>query len=78
MNSVLNTLDMINCFGEEYVQTYLSEFSTEKTGEGKTKKLNPDIENFLTKNAIQFAREKKSITYIVGDKDDGLFWDILR
>ena len=71
MNVVLNVLDMINLYGEEYLQTYLSEFSTEISTEGKTQKLNPDIEIFLLKKAIQFAREKKSITYIVGDKDDG-------
>ena len=35
--------------------------------------MNPDIELFLKKNAVQFAKEKKSITYIAGDKEDGSF-----
>ena len=38
---------------------------------GLKKSLNTDIEQFLKKDAVQFAKEKKSITYIVGDKNDG-------
>ena len=70
---VWNILDLIEAFGEEHVQAFISDFSTgiEKAGERKT--LNPDIEVFLKNNAIQFAKEKKSVTYIVGDKDDGAF-----
>ena len=43
-----------------------------KNEHGITEKLNPDMEVFLKRNAFRFAREKKSITYLVCDEDDGL------
>ncbi len=68
MNIVtLNILDAIECSGSDAVQTLISRFSTRK----RDQILNPDIEEFLKRNAIQFSREKKSITYLVGDLDDG-------
>ena len=68
MNAVaLNILDVIECSGSDAVQTIISGFSTRKLEQT----LNPDIEEFLKKNAIQFAKEKKSVTYLVTDEDDG-------
>ena len=68
---VWNILDLVEEFGDEYVSAFVSDFSTGVEKEGRKRNLNPDIEEFLKKNAIQFAKEKKSITYIVGDKEDG-------
>lgn len=39
--------------------------------DGEERPLNPDIEYFLKNNAVQFARQKVSVSYIVGDEDDG-------
>ena len=68
---VWNILDLIEDYGDEFVGALISDFSTVIERDGQKKPLNPDIEVFLKKNAVQFAKEKKSITYIVGDKDDG-------
>lgn len=68
---VWNILDLIDNFGDTYVNEIISDFSTQFEKDGQIHNLNPDIEIFLKKNAVQFAKEKKSITYIVGDKDDG-------
>ena len=38
---------------------------------GETGSLNPDIEHFIRYNAIPFARQKISVSYIVGDEEDG-------
>jgi len=70
---VWNILDLVDNFGDDYVNEFISDFSTKSEKDGQIVDLNPDIESFLKKNAIQFAKEKKSITYIVGDKDDGSF-----
>lgn len=68
---VWNILDMLELSDEGSVKVMLSDFSCNKEIEGKFVNLNPDIEHFIKVNAIQFAREKKSITYIVGDEEDG-------
>ena len=68
---VWNILDLVEEFGDEYVSALISDFSTGIEKNGRKQNLNPDIEEFLKKNAIQFAKEKKSITYLVGDKNDG-------
>ena len=47
----------------------ISGFSTRKTKDSDP--LNPEIEHFLKKNAVQFSHEKKSITYLVMDEDSG-------
>ena len=70
---VWNILDMLKASDEESLHTLLSTFSCNKIIDGKKVNLNPDIEHFIKENAIQFALEKKSITYIVGDEDDGAF-----
>ncbi len=59
---VWNILDLVDDYGEEYVNAFISDFTTGIKKEGKTKNLNPDIEVFLRKDAVQFAKEKKSIT----------------
>jgi len=66
-----NILDLIAESGEETIQEMISYFSCDKVVDGKAKNLNPDIEHFLKENAIQFAKEKKSITYLVGDAEIG-------
>lgn len=59
---IMNILDLLETLGENKVNNILSEFSCPK---------NPEIENFLLKNAIEFAKRKMSITYLVfNDKGD--------
>jgi len=58
-----NILDLIDIFGESAVKEILSGFSCPK---------NPEIENFLLKNAIEFAKRKMSITYLVFDEQKRL------
>ena len=70
---VWNILDLVDNFGDDYVKEFISDFSTKSEKDGQILDLNPDIELFLKKNSVQFAKEKKSITYIVGDKEDGSF-----
>ena len=66
-----NILDLIAGVGEETVNMMIEPFSCVKSVDDENKNLNPDIENFLKENAIQFAKEKKSITYLVGDEESG-------
>lgn len=56
----VNILDMINAIGEKELQLILSDFSCLK---------NHEIEYFVRKNAIEFAKRKMSITYLVIDAD---------
>ena len=67
--SVIKILDMIKDVGIEKTEEIISSFSTKRDSDEAP--LNLDIENFLKKNAIQFSKEKKSITYLVCDEDDG-------
>ena len=70
--SVWNILDLDEAAGIEGINALVFDFSTRKAeGNDQLKELNPDIEVFLKNNALQFAREKKSITYLVCDEDDG-------
>ena len=70
--AVWNILDLDEEAGEEGIDALVSDFTTAReNGDGVLEDLNLDIENFLKKNALQFAREKKSITYLVCDEDDG-------
>ena len=69
--SVWNILDMIEELGEDSVTEILSDFSCKKTINGAFVSLNSDIEHFIKHNAIQFAKQKASVSYIVGDEDDG-------
>ena len=69
---VWNILDLNEEAGEEGINALVSDFTTARMNEdGLTENLNPDIEEFLKKDALQFAKEKKSITYLVCDEDDG-------
>lgn len=68
---VWNILDMMEEYGEGATQELLSVFSCNKERDGEFISLNPDIEHFIRKNAIQFARQKVSVSYIVGDEEDG-------
>jgi acetyltransferase, GNAT family len=50
-----NILDLIYAIGEDEVTQILSDFSCPK---------NPEIENFVKKNAINFAKQKISVTHL--------------
>lgn len=58
--AVLNILDYMDVIGEDALQVALSEFSCPK---------NPEIEDFMKKNAIEFAKRKMSITYLLIDTE---------
>ena len=57
-----NILDMIENGGENELLNDLSAFSSP---------LNPEIEEFIRSKAIDFAKRKLSITYLVNDLTDG-------
>lgn len=57
--TTVNILDMINVIGEDSVNLILSDFSCPK---------NDEIENFIKKNAVDFAKRKMSITHLVMDE----------
>ena len=69
--AVWNILDMVKDFGEDAVKEVLSDFSCETERDGTRISLNPDIEHFIKSNAIQFAKQKIAVSYIVGDEEDG-------
>lgn len=61
MNSeISNILDLVEIVGEDRVKGILSDFSCPK---------NTEVENFLRNNALQFAKEKIAITYLVFNED---------
>ena len=60
---VINILDMIESVGEDEVKSILSDFSCKR---------NPEIENFVKKNAIDFAKKKMSVTYLVVDNTESI------
>ncbi|MBR1711123.1 MAG: GNAT family acetyltransferase [Clostridia bacterium] len=63
--------DMISAGQEDLVKAYIDTFSCSVTKEDGTEvTLNPDIEHFLSANAIQFARMKTAITHLVFDEED--------
>jgi len=51
----INILSLIDAIGEDEVSQILSDFSCPK---------NPEIENFVKKNAINFAKQKISVTHL--------------
>ncbi len=55
----INILDMIEIVGEDGTKAILSDFSCPK---------NSEIDNFIKKNAIEFAKKKMSITHLVMDE----------
>ena len=52
----VNILDMLGAIGEAKLKQCLSDFSCP---------LNPEIEQFVVHNAIEFAKKKLSVTYFV-------------
>lgn len=58
-HSVINILDLLDAVGEDEVKSIISDFSCPK---------NKEIENYLLNNAIDFAKRKMSITYLVYDE----------
>lgn len=59
----VNILDMVNAVGEDAVKAFLSDFSCPK---------NMEIECFVKQNALEFAKRKMSITYLVIDENGSL------
>lgn len=57
---VINILDLIEVIGEDATKNILSFFICQK---------NPEIENFVKNNAIDFAKRKISITYLFVDEN---------
>jgi len=60
MYSSFNILDMIDSIGEDSVKEILSDFSCP---------INDEITLFCRKNAIDFAKRKLSVTYLVFDEE---------
>lgn len=58
---VKNIFELLSWAGEERLKSILKNFSSP---------INPAIENFIRNKAIDFARRKLSITYVVSDLDD--------
>ena len=65
MNSfeAVNILDLVSAIGENAVTSILSDFLCSK---------NAEIENFVKHSALEFAKRKMSITYLVIDKNGEL------
>ena len=59
--SVVKISSLIDSVGESEVVSALSEFKCEK---------NPEIENFIKNNAVEFAKRKISVTHLILD-DEG-------
>lgn len=57
-----NILDMLEYIGEDNCQAILSSFVCP---------LNPDVEQFIRTKAIEFAKQKIAITYLVFVEDNG-------
>ena len=59
-----NILDVLERRGEDFLMRVLAAFSCP---------VNPEIEKFLKERAIDFAKRRLSITYLVTDMDGGEF-----
>ena len=59
----VNILDLIKIIGEDNVNQLLSDFLCPK---------NPEIENFIRKNALDFAKRKISVTHLILNRNDNL------
>lgn len=59
--NVINITDLLSSVGEYEVRIALADFECSK---------NPEIENFLRQNAIDFAKRKISVTHLILD-DEG-------
>ena len=60
--AIENIIDIMDYEGEEELELILSEFISQK---------NDEIETFLKDKAIEFAKKKLSITYLVTDSENG-------
>lgn len=69
--SVINIRDLLAENQEQLLRAYIETYSCEQEKDGKKTSLNPDIERFLNHSAIQFARMKTGMTYLVIDEEDG-------
>ncbi len=58
---IINILDLLDNIGEDDTKNILSDFSCPK---------NCEVEGFLHKNSIAFAKSKKSVTYLVFDYEE--------
>lgn len=58
--AVINILDFMDALGEDSLKAVLSKFSCPK---------NLEIQEFMQKNAIEFAKKKTSITYLLVDHE---------
>ena len=56
--NVVNITDLLSSVGEDEVRIALADFECSK---------NPEIENFLRYNAIDFAKRKISVTHLILD-----------
>ena len=63
---ILNILDVLEYDGEEKLNARLSAFSCPA---------NIEIDTFLKVNALNFAKRKLSITYLIFDENDGQILD---
>ncbi len=54
--TTINILDMLETFGESELNLILSDFSCSK---------NAEIEHFIRHNAVEFAKKKISVTYLI-------------
>lgn len=59
----VNLLDLLDVVGEETAKQILSDFSCPK---------NSEIETFIRRNALDFAKRKMSITYLVFDEESSV------
>ena len=62
--NVKNILEILDKAGEERLKPFLETFPSS---------INLAIENFIRNKAIDFARRKLSITYLVNDLEGGYF-----
>ncbi len=60
---IINLLDLIEMYGEDYTREILSNFSCEYAKGLR----NNEVEQFLKRSSIDFTKRKMSITYIVTD-----------
>lgn len=58
--AVMNILDFMDALGEDSLKAVLSKFSCPK---------NLEIQEFMQKNSIEFAKKKTSITYLLVDHE---------
>lgn len=58
--AVMNILDFMDALGEDSLKAVLSKFSCPE---------NLEIQEFMQKNSIEFAKKKTSITYLLVDHE---------